>query len=77
MAEVIEPKLKEAFCKRISGSIESLIREVERTGRIPDIDAFTSLIYYGSILQERYACPATSPKTKIYAKIIKHLKERT
>jgi len=74
VAEIPEP-LRESLCKRIKDYVDSAIREAERTGRIKDIDVFTSLVYYGSQLAEHYRCELSEPKTRLIVEVVKHLYE--
>jgi len=73
VAEIVPEPLRESLCKRIKDYVKSAIQTAERTGRIEDVDAFTSLVYYGSQLAERYKCEMSSSKEKIMMEVIKHL----
>jgi len=55
--EVLPEPLKSRFCERLAGFLESMLREVERTGRIERPDEFTRAVYFVSRLQREYSCP--------------------
>jgi len=55
--EVLPEPLKSSFCSSLARFLESMIREVERKGRIERPDEFTRAIFYVDRLRREYSCP--------------------